>query len=354
MGISMNGPSGIDTQSLIDSLVQLEQDKITTVSSQKTKLQSKIDAYTQMGTYITAISTGAATVDKAEDFNLYKLSTTNDTALSVTTTTSAAPGSFDVDIFQIAQREKLISASGKVVDQAASLQSTGITPGTISINGVSIDISATDTIQDLRAKINSTKDASGNTTGVTASVLKSSDNNYRLVLSANDTGSKGATYLDVSGNVLQSLGIINAPSGDNKGVKYQSTLSDNAVFAATPQNSTINISAIDHTGKTVSISFNRIEGTAATPTTPAILASTAKDFTDSIEHAFNGTVKAEIDGTGNLKITDKTGGNSKLSITSFNTVTGSPATTTATTFTPTAGSTGSNVLSMGADAFFCR
>ena len=35
MGISINGPSGIDTQYIIDSLVALERTKVTTVENQK-------------------------------------------------------------------------------------------------------------------------------------------------------------------------------------------------------------------------------------------------------------------------------------------------------------------------------
>ncbi|HEX2956943.1 MAG TPA: flagellar cap protein FliD N-terminal domain-containing protein [Chitinispirillaceae bacterium] len=53
MGISVNGPSGIDSQYIIDSLVALEKNKVTSVQNQKKAYQVKIDAYSKFKTLVT-------------------------------------------------------------------------------------------------------------------------------------------------------------------------------------------------------------------------------------------------------------------------------------------------------------
>ena len=40
-GISINGPSGIDTASLVDALTAIEQQKVTDIQTQVTKYQTK-------------------------------------------------------------------------------------------------------------------------------------------------------------------------------------------------------------------------------------------------------------------------------------------------------------------------
>ncbi len=107
----------------------------------------------------------------------------------------------------------MISADGKITSQTASLSSLGITVGKINVDGIDIDIDNNDSIQDLRMKINSATNTKGEKIGVSASVVKISDNNFRLVLGAKNTGSTGINYSDVTGSTLQDLGIIADAAG---------------------------------------------------------------------------------------------------------------------------------------------
>ncbi|MBN1982339.1 MAG: flagellar filament capping protein FliD [Chitinivibrionales bacterium] len=338
MGISINGPSGIDTGYIIESLVQLEQDKITKVEDQKDVYQKKADAYTSISTLIKNIATAAGKLKKESDFNLFKISSTNDDLVTVTTDTSGSPGTFEVGVFQTAQREKLISNKGLITSQTASLTSLGIAAGSFKINGVDITIDDNDTINDLRYKINSTTDSSGKKSGVTATVMKTADNEFRLVVSSNTSGSSGATYQDVSGSVLQTLGIITDAAGTKPMTQQKLKSADNiqTAFAALTSGTVISYNGVDHEGNAVSNTYT-ITGQ-----------STEADFLSQIEKTFHGMVSAQIDsGTGELTLTDRNYGSSKLALSSMTFGTDAHAMTT-----DTVGAASQNVLTEGTDAFF--
>ena len=86
----------------------------------------------------------------------------------------ALEGSYDFQVAQLAGSEKMISKDQLITDQTASLGSLGIHVGDISVDGTKITIDANDTIQDVRMKINSATDSSGNPLDVSASVIQAS------------------------------------------------------------------------------------------------------------------------------------------------------------------------------------
>lgn len=339
MGISINGPSGIDTAWIIESLVNLEYEKVLRVEDQKDAYQVKIDAYSKLMTFINDIGNHAGNLQKPENFNLFTATSTNEDIVTLSAGSGSFEGTYDVQVFQTAQREKLISADNLVTGQSATMLDLGIGSGKFSINGVEIIIEDTDTIQDVRSKINSATDDDGKKSGVTATVLKIAEDNFRLILTATDTGSSGEEYLDLEGGTfLQDLGIINDAGGD-KGItiqKLQSVDDINSAFSALAPGELIEYSGIDNKGNEVSNSF------LVTAT------STIDDLLAQIEDTFHGMVTAEINaGDGTLILTDVVGGKSSLAISSL-TMGGTDYSFN----TADIGYAGQNVLSVGKDAFF--
>ncbi len=338
MGISINGPSGIDTAFIIESLVELEYQKVLRVQDKKDAFQVRIEAYSKLMTFVKAIGTKASSLQKLEDFNVFTNDSSNEDIVTFTAGTGGVAGTYDVQVFQTAQREKLVSSDNLINSQTETLSNLGIAPGDFNINGVDITVGVNDTIQDLRSAINTATDANGKKTGVTATVLKIADDNFRLVLTASDTGSAGAVYTDLNGGTfLQDLGIINDAAGD-KGIvtqNLQSVDDINSAFAALAPGELIDYSGIDHEGNVVNNSFL----VSAT--------STVDDLLAQVENTFHGMVDATLNGDGTVTITDKASGRSQLGITSF-TMGGVDR-----VFNTTAiGYEGQNVLSVGKDAFF--
>jgi flagellar hook-associated protein 2 len=336
MGITINGPSGIDTASLTDQLVQLEQDtKITPITNQKTQYQVQIDAYTKLKSYVTDIGAKANDLNSLSSFNLYKQTSSNQDIVTLTGATGGAEGSYSIKVFQTARQEKLISADGRITSQTAMLASQGISTGAITVDGVSIQVDADDTIQDLRSKINAAQKADGSKLGVTASVMKVSDSNFRLVLTARDTGKDGAAY---SGQPLVDLGIL-ADAAGGKGSAAQTATSTGDIasaFAALAPGQVIEYSGLDHNGNTVSNTFIKEAG------------STIDDFIQQVKDTFFGMADVSIEsGTGRLIISDAQTGTSRLSLSSF-TMGGAAQQMQVNTV----GKNGAGVLVSGANAYF--
>ncbi len=308
MGISINGPSGIDTGWIIDSLVELEYQKVIRVQAKKDAFQARIDAYSKFMTFIKDIGSVASKMQNEEDFNLFTTTSSNEDIVSFTAGTGGVAGTYDIRVFQTAQREKVISADKLITSQTEKLSDLGVTPGKFSINGIEIEIGVNDTIQDIRNKINSATDATGKKPGVTATVLKLADDNFRLVLTAEDTGSAGAEYADLDGGTfLQDLGIILDAAGD-KGIasqKLQSVDDLNSVFGGLAVGEQINYSGVDRDGNVVSNSF------------VVSAASTIDDLLAQVEKTFHGMVDVTLNGDGTISIDDKVSGQSNLAITTF-------------------------------------
>ena len=337
MGISINGPSGIDTQYIIDSLVGIEREKITRVEGDRSAYQVKIDAYSKLKSYLTEIRSKATALGKLSSFDLFTTTSTNDKAVTVKGGAGSVDSQHDIKVFQLAASEKMISADGRITDQDASLSSLGVGVGEISVDGVNITIGATDTIQDLRMKINNATDSSGNKLDVTASVLKISDNNFRLVLTSRNTGSEGIEYKDISGTTLQDLGIIASADGDKGSSNQTLTSADNVLsaFEALGVGEAVQFTGTDRDGRSVTAAFVK---TAS---------STSDDFLNAVSSAYNNMVNASFDASGNLVIEDKVSGKSALGMSSL-----SVGSTSLDMDVSEIGVDGSGVLSAGKDAYF--
>ena len=335
MGISVNGPSGIDTQYIIEQLVALEQNKVTKIENEQKAYQLKIDAFSKLKSLLTDLRTNALALSEKKSFDLFSSSSSDEDIVTISGGTGSVDASYDLRVFQLASAEKMISADGLIEDQNASLTSLGVGDGIISIDGVEITIDSNDSIQDLRIKINNATDSSGNKLGVSASVVSVSDDNYRLVLASKNTGSNGVEYKDISGNVLNKLGIINA-DGEKGNVSQELTSSGNVLekFNALAIGEIIQLSGIDNNGEVVTKSF-------------AKKSDDDGDFLKQIKAAFHNMADVQFDGDGNLVITDEVTGSSQLALNSLKI-----GSTDFTFNTNRVGVEGEGVLSAGKDAYF--
>jgi flagellar capping protein FliD len=344
MGITINGPSGIDDASLIDQLVALEQDKVTVVQDQVSSYQTQISDYSTLKSYVADLATKAQALNTTDDFGLFTATSSDSSSVTISGTGGAAADSYNVSVYHMAQSEKMISKDGLVTSQTAALSSFGVNTGVISIDGTQITIDANDTIQDLRSKINSATDSSGNKLNVTASVLQISANDFRLVLSSNNTGAAGDTYQDVSGTTLQDLGIVTDPAGD-KGSTAQTLTSQGDVNTQTDFNSMFNNLAV---GGSITFSGVDHDGNAVSNTFVKKATSTINDFLTQVNTTYHGMANATVDATtGNLVITDNVTGNSQLAMNSLQV-----GTTAEAVGITQSGENGAGVLQVGSDAYF--
>ncbi|MFP3927527.1 MAG: flagellar filament capping protein FliD [Desulfobacteraceae bacterium] len=199
--------SGFDWRSTIDELIKIERRPVDLVEKQKGEYEEKLSAWRSFNTDLLSLKTAAGSLTLPEHFHLYtsQMSTNSSTVdasdlLSVSTTSSAQKGSYEVEVNQLAKAQKLSSRVFNSYDEALGYE------GDILINGTVVAIAATDDLAAVRDKINNVNSGE-NPTGLTASIVTYASNDYRLVLTSDDTGEDGMSLQNGSAaDLVQSFG----------------------------------------------------------------------------------------------------------------------------------------------------
>jgi flagellar hook-associated protein 2 len=246
-GITISGAvSGLDTASLINQLVQVQQNQQTMLQSQQTKVQKTSDAY---GSLITQLNTLSSLTSDLQKTSTWQGTTATSTASSVTATaTSNVASSITFDVTSVAQAHTLISA-----ESVGSLN-TVVANGPLTLtrqdgSTASIDV-GTGSLSDVAAAINNAG------VGLTAAAVQTAVGEYRLQVASTATGSSSAFSLDgVTGftgmNVLTqgTDAVVHVGTDPNTG--YDATSSTNT-FASLVPGISFTVSKQGETGVTVS------------------------------------------------------------------------------------------------------
>ncbi len=195
--------SGLDVKSIVSQLMAIEQQPKNQLVTAATKIQTQIS---EVGKVTSALSTLKDLSSKLASSTFWNQTTASSSSAAVTVTSSstALTGSYSVDVQQLASTQSLMS--GQTFDSATALVGAGmlnIQMGTwggtnqstftaSSTPTASISVSATDTVQSLRDKIN----AAG--IGVSASILTDSTG-ARLVMRSTSSGAANGFRVTPSG-----------------------------------------------------------------------------------------------------------------------------------------------------------
>lgn len=199
--------TGINFRDLVDQIIQAESAPITRMQTKTAAIDQKATAWGDFQAYVQTLADRAADLSDGSLFTTYLTSVTGMSSgsapVSVSAGSSAAPGSFSVQVNQLATREKV--AGTAVADATAALGYSG----EFLVGGQAVTVSATDSLNDVAAALNQANigtDASG----VSAAVVAASGGGYRLVLTAGSTGAAGIDLRDGSAGVLRSLGFLDS------------------------------------------------------------------------------------------------------------------------------------------------
>lgn len=210
---SVSSVTGLDYDALVATVVAAKSTRADSIDVQITENEAKVAAYEEGQTLLATLTTAAdaltATVgystsssDLFEKRTAYLSGASNASSLlGVTVDDGTQEGSYSVEIKQLAEAQKISSGT-----QTSSTDDLGLT-GSFTIASGSgtaktITITESSSLTDIASAINSGSSASG----VSASILKVSDSDYRLILTATDTGQE-ITFGDETGSVLSSLGL---------------------------------------------------------------------------------------------------------------------------------------------------
>ncbi len=202
MGITVSGiGSGLDINSLVTQLMASEQRPMKLIKSQESAASARISAYGQLSSSLAAFQSALKGLSGTGLGAC--IATSSSAAITLTTGSGAAPGNYSVQVTQLAQATKLVSAGQ--ADASASLGA-----GTLAISvagGASVTLTpASTSLNDLRDAIN------GAGLGVSASIVDDgSANGKRLMIAGKDTGAGKSIALTGSGALSSFSFDPNAP-----------------------------------------------------------------------------------------------------------------------------------------------
>ncbi|MCS2171658.1 flagellar filament capping protein FliD [Scandinavium sp. TWS1a] len=270
--------SGLDLSTILDNLEAAEKATLTPISTQQSSYTAKLSAYGTLKSALVSFQTANTALNNADLFTSTTTSSSS-SAFSATTTGSAIAGKYTISVSQLAQAQTL-TTTGSQADSKTAIASADSSI-TIQQGGgkdaVKIDISAANSsLSGIRDAINKA-DA-----GVSASIINVGNGQYRLSITANDTGSDNAMTISVSGDsALQSF--MGYDASGNGGMEE----------SVTAQNAKLKVNNVDieNSSNTISDALEDITLNLNDTTTGNQTLTIAKDTSKS-ESAINAWVTA--------------------------------------------------------------
>lgn len=286
-GISSPGiASGLDVNSIISKLMQLEQQPLNKLASKETSYQAKITAYGSVKSALSSLQTAAGSLAAVDTFGGRAASVSDSTVLAAAASSTAAVGDYSVSVRQLAKFHTLRSNT----NYAATTDTFNTGTLAIAIGGgtavnVTID-GGNNTLAGIRQAINTAA------AGVTATIVNDGTTN-RLVLSSATSGSTGSITVAVTDS---GSGGTHALSGLDSASLVQTQPADNALV-------TINGIDISRSSNTIAdaiegVTLTLAKGTIAAPGTATLNISRN---TAAITSAIDTFVKAYNSAAGLLK-----------------------------------------------------
>lgn len=209
--------SDLSVEDAVTNKVQPILDRANAVAVLYNNNTSKISAYEEMQSLLLDLSDAAdalaaASGDETDSFSERSATLTASssssssaidasTLLSVSVDAGTTTGTHTVTVEQLATAERAMSSSQSSRSDALGYEGS-FTIAAGDNTAATVDITSDMSLDDIVSAINDVSDS----TGVTASVLKISDDEYTLVLTASDTNQEIALST-TSGSVLSDLGI---------------------------------------------------------------------------------------------------------------------------------------------------
>ena len=218
--------SGIDWNTALDQIMTARHVPIDRIDSQIKTNTDKVTALKGLQTLVSTLKDSVnnlrGAVSLGDTSNAFKIkqaftsTSRSDGAtpsaagnlVGVSVANSAAQASHSLEVLRVAKAHKAASSAftslTSDIGTARGLAANSVA-GSFTLNGTTITVQATDTILDLRDRINNANSGSS-ATGVSASVVSVSSTEHYLVLTSDKTG-VSMTLGGETGSVLSKLGI---------------------------------------------------------------------------------------------------------------------------------------------------
>ncbi|MBI4984671.1 MAG: flagellar filament capping protein FliD [Rhodocyclales bacterium] len=311
--------SGLDVTGIVSKLMAIERQPIGAIDGKIGVIDAKLTAYGTLKGTLSSFQTAVQTLTTTSTFNATTATVADTTQFSATSSSTAALGTYDIRVQQLAKAQKLQSVAFSNLTDSVGTGSLTFDFGTYTTTGdvtsfaentdknsVTVSIpSGSDSLSAVANAINSAR------VGVSASVINDGTS-YYLAFSSSDPGADNAlriTVDDDDGDDTNTAGLsrlaYNKASGYANGSLSYTGLSLNV--AAASNNNQFNIAVDGGAVTTITLDDNTY--------TSANIVAAMQAKIDAVP-ALNGTVSVQLDASNQLKLYSKTSaGYSAISLT---------------------------------------
>ncbi len=201
--------SGLDINGIVAKLMEVERAPLQRLQSEEKKVKDQLSAFGKFKSALSSFKDAMGNLSSVSKFKIYNAATSDENVLAATAEDTAAPGTYNIDVTSLASHHKLATAAFASSGDTLGTGRLDISVGTASFS-VDID-AASSTLTGIRDAINQSPD----NTGVTATILHD-DAGYRLILTADESGTENALQVSASGSGLAPLASLTevSPAAD--------------------------------------------------------------------------------------------------------------------------------------------
>jgi flagellar hook-associated protein 2 len=175
--------SGLDASSIVESLMEIEQVPLVNLQVKEATYLADLSAVGQLSSALASFEDVVASLTSASDFDIYTATSADTATFTASADSTAAEGSYDIQVVSLAQAQKLGSASFSDSDTTTVGDSGDVVEITVGDDSFTVEIGAM-TLEEIADAINSASD----NVGVTASIIQEDSDTYYLTLTSDETG----------------------------------------------------------------------------------------------------------------------------------------------------------------------
>lgn len=194
--------SGLDINGLVSQLMAVESQPLQQLDTKEAGYQAKLAAYGQVKSALSSFQSAVSGLESASSFQSVAATSGNTSVYTVSATSDAVPGTYAIEVTQLAQSQKLASSAVTATSDAVGTGTLTFQFGTDNGSGVftvnsnkaaqSVTIDSThNSLSGIRDAINSAN------IGVSATIINDGTG-YKLSLTSKDTGAANSLRITVT------------------------------------------------------------------------------------------------------------------------------------------------------------
>lgn len=191
--------SGLDVDSIVSQLMEVEQQPLLALQRQQAGLEAELSAIGQLKGALSTFQTAMQDLSTPFALKVFTATSSDAAVFTATATNTAAASSMGIEVLRLAERHKFSSKEFLDTDTVGGKKndSLSIQVGPDAADTLTVDLSSALTLGGVRDAINTATD----NPGVTATLIFGNDGNQKLILTADNTGADNALELSYGGKI---------------------------------------------------------------------------------------------------------------------------------------------------------